>query len=60
MASCNLEQGGNVYQPVVAENTFEKYTNVVYTATRGGQEMVVTAKQDIRTSSDQAIELLAN
>ena len=57
VASCNRDQGGDVYQPKVAENIFNQHANVVYT-TR--QEMVVTAKQDVRTSSDQAIELLAN
>eukprot|EP00731_Ephydatia_muelleri_P014291 Em0008g11a len=60
VASCDRDQGGDVYQPKVAENIFNQHANVVYTTQRGGQEMVVTAKQDIRTSSDQAIELLAN
>jgi hypothetical protein len=60
VASCDLEQGGDVYQPKVAENIFNQHANVVYTTQRGGQEMVVTAKRDICTSSDQAIELLAN
>ena len=55
-----MEQGGNLYQPVVAENTFDKYTNVVYTAMRGGQDTIVTARKAIKISNDQAIELLAN
>ena len=60
VASCDLEQGGNLYQPAVAENTFDKYTNVVYTAMRGGQDTIVTARKAIQISNNQAIELLAN
>ena len=56
VASYDLEQGDNLFQPSVADNTFDKYTNVVYTTMRGGQDMVVTARQDIKTHNDQAIE----
>ena len=45
VASCDRDQGGDVYQPKVAENIFNQHANVVYTTQRGGQEMVVTAKQ---------------
>ena len=31
VASCDLEQGGDVYQPKVAENIFNQHANVVYT-----------------------------
>ena len=43
VASCDRDQGGDVYQPKVAENIFNQHANVVYTTQRGGQEMVVIA-----------------
>ena len=58
VASCNREDGCDMYQPHVAEKLFDDHSNVVYT--RVGRDMVVTAKDAITTSPNKATELLAN
>ena len=44
-----------MYQPLVAEKLFDNHSNVVYT--RVGRDMVVTAKDAITTSPNNATEL---
>ena len=58
VASCNREDGCDMYQPHVAEKLFDDHSNVVYA--RVGRDMVVTAKDAITTSPNNATELLAN
>ena len=47
-----------MYQPLVAEKLFDNHSNVVYT--RVGRDMVVTAKDAITTSPNNATELALN
>ena len=52
--------GCETYAPGVAEKVFDAKSNCGYKTRNGGREMVITAKVDITTSSNEAIELYAN
>ena len=60
VASCDRESGCETYAPGVAEKVFDAKSNCGYKTRNGGREMVITAKVDITTSSNEAIELYAN